>query len=200
LPNLVVREAAVGFILIAAILLFAAMVDAPLGEIANPAMSPNPAKAAWFFLGFQELLMHLHPTFATLILPALLLLCLLLLPLRQDAILPAGHWFGGIHGRKPAFWSFLAGAVFTFAAILLDEKLKTAGGNPATDVITRGVLPILCVVLVFIAGYFFLILKMKLSKAQAVMVGFVFSFTSLGCLTVVAIWLRGPGMALVFSF
>ena len=44
---------------------------APLGEPANPGMSPNPAKAPWYFVGFQELLIHLHPVFAVLVVPLL---------------------------------------------------------------------------------------------------------------------------------
>jgi hypothetical protein len=37
---------------------------APLGEPANPGMSPNPVTAPWYFVGFQELLIHLHPVFS----------------------------------------------------------------------------------------------------------------------------------------
>ena len=31
---------------------------APLEELANPAKTPNPAKAPWYFLGLQELVSH----------------------------------------------------------------------------------------------------------------------------------------------
>ena len=61
LPNLLMREVAFALALVAAVTLFAALVRAPLGEAANPGMSPNPAKAPWYFLGFQELLVHFHP-------------------------------------------------------------------------------------------------------------------------------------------
>ena len=36
---------------------------------ANPGLSPNPAKAPWYFMGVQELLVHLHPFFAVLVVP-----------------------------------------------------------------------------------------------------------------------------------
>jgi hypothetical protein len=39
----------------AALLLLAALVPAPLQEQANPAVTPNPAKSAWFLLWIQEL-------------------------------------------------------------------------------------------------------------------------------------------------
>ena len=32
--------------------------NAPLEELANPAKTPNPAKAPWYFLGLQELVSH----------------------------------------------------------------------------------------------------------------------------------------------
>lgn len=41
--------------LAAALLLLAAVIPAPLQEQANPAVTPNPAKSAWFLLWIQEL-------------------------------------------------------------------------------------------------------------------------------------------------
>ena len=37
------------------LLLLAALISAPLQELANPAVTPNPAKSAWFLLWIQEL-------------------------------------------------------------------------------------------------------------------------------------------------
>ena len=57
-PDLIVREAAVGLVLIALVLMISIFWNAPLREPANPGMSPNPVKAPWYFLGFQELLLR----------------------------------------------------------------------------------------------------------------------------------------------
>lgn len=199
-PNLIVREAAVAFILIASVLLFAALVDAPLAEMANPAMSPNPAKAAWFFLGFQELLMHMHPSYAIVAVPSLLFLCLVVLPFWQDAILSKGQWFGGSRGNKLAFWSCLTSAAVTFTVVVLDEKIKTTEVDAATDALSRGILPVLATVAFYCASYLVLTRKLQFTRAQAVMAAFIFTATSLCCLTIVAIWLRGPGMKLILPF
>jgi phosphoglycerol transferase MdoB-like AlkP superfamily enzyme len=43
------------YALAAALLLLAALLPAPLQEQANPAVTPNPAKSAWFLLWIQEL-------------------------------------------------------------------------------------------------------------------------------------------------
>jgi quinol-cytochrome oxidoreductase complex cytochrome b subunit len=200
IPNLIVRETAVGFTLVATIMLFAALVDAPLDEAANPGMSPNPAKAAWFFLGLQELLMHLHPTFAICVLPLLVLICLVFLPYWRNGILPEGQWFGGRRGVKLAFWTCLCSVAITFGAIILDEKVKNASESVATDGITRGVLPIVGLVLLYCTGYLIFTRRFKFTQAETVMAGFVFSITTMICLTIIGIWFRGPGMQLIFPY
>ena len=49
IPNLFIREIVVALVLIAAIMLMALFLNAPLGAIANPGLSPNPTKAPWYF-------------------------------------------------------------------------------------------------------------------------------------------------------
>jgi quinol-cytochrome oxidoreductase complex cytochrome b subunit len=198
MPNLIVREIAVGLTLVAAVMLFAALVDAPLDEAANPGMSPNPAKAAWFFLGLQELLMHLHPTFAICVLPLFVLFCLVFLPYWRNGLLPEGQWFGGKRGMKLAFWTCLGSIALTFATVIIDERIKTAGESVATDGVARGVLPIVGLVLLYCTGHLVFTRKFKFTQAEAVMAGFVFSITTMISLTVIGIWFRGPGMQLIF--
>ena len=55
-PDLLVREIAQALVVLAVVVLLGAFVGASIGERANPGMSPNPAKAPWYFMGFQELL------------------------------------------------------------------------------------------------------------------------------------------------
>jgi hypothetical protein len=52
-----------------AIFLFSLLKQAPLDEIANPMVTTDPAKAPWYFVGLQELLEHMHPTLAGIIIP-----------------------------------------------------------------------------------------------------------------------------------
>src|SRR5262245_3042586 len=47
-----------------AIFWFSLIKQAPLGQIANPMVTTDPAKAPWYFVGLQELLEHMHPTLA----------------------------------------------------------------------------------------------------------------------------------------
>jgi hypothetical protein len=79
-PHLLVREAIVFEVLIIGMVLIALFWDAPLEQLANPLLTPNPAKAPWYFLGLQELL-HLFPPFvAGILIPTLVLLALIVIP------------------------------------------------------------------------------------------------------------------------
>jgi quinol-cytochrome oxidoreductase complex cytochrome b subunit len=53
---------------------------APLRGLANPELTPEPAKAPWYFVGLQELLSHFDPLVAGIFVPAAAILGFLLLP------------------------------------------------------------------------------------------------------------------------
>lgn len=80
IPNLTNREMIFALAWTAALLLFSMLVPAPLEGIANPALSPNPAKAPWYFMGLQELLLHFHPLVGAIIIPSLAIAGIFLLP------------------------------------------------------------------------------------------------------------------------
>ncbi|MBW1645755.1 MAG: cytochrome b N-terminal domain-containing protein [Deltaproteobacteria bacterium] len=80
-PHLFVREKAAAAVVLAALVYWAILADAPLGEMANPAYTPATVRAPWYFIGFQELLIHVSPAAAVLVLPPLLAAYLLGLPL-----------------------------------------------------------------------------------------------------------------------
>jgi quinol-cytochrome oxidoreductase complex cytochrome b subunit len=61
------------------IFLFSIIKQAPLEEIANPLVTTDPAKAPWYFLGLQELLEHMHPLAAGVIIPGMLVIFLIAL-------------------------------------------------------------------------------------------------------------------------
>lgn len=196
-PHLIVREAAVGLGLIAFVLLLAIGLDAPLLEQANPGMSPNPAKAPWYFLGFQELLMHLHPVFVVCIWPLLGTAVLLALPLWPNSALPPGHWFGSTRGQKLALWSASAAALLTTALILLDDLyLHSQQGVPGSTILTRGWLPTLVLLGVASGSYLFLVRKRKFTRAEVVMAGIVILLVTLLVCTLIGVWFRGPEMRL----
>jgi len=79
-PHLLVREAIVCEVLLIALVLVALIWDAPLGPLANPLVTPNPAKAPWYFLGLQELLHFFSPFVAGILIPTLVVIALMSVP------------------------------------------------------------------------------------------------------------------------
>ena len=59
-----------------------------LCQLANPAHPTNPAKAAWYFMGLQELLLHMHPL-AAMLLGVLLVIGMLWTLAANLCLLPA---------------------------------------------------------------------------------------------------------------
>src|SRR5208282_5243257 len=79
-PHLLVREAIVFEVLIIAMAIVALIWDAPLEPLANPLLTPNPAKAPWYFLGLQELLHFFPPFVAGILIPTLVVIALIVIP------------------------------------------------------------------------------------------------------------------------
>jgi len=79
-PHLLVREAIAFEVLVIALVVVALSWDAPLEQLANPLMTPNPAKAPWYFLGLQELLHFFPPFVAGILIPTLAVIALIVIP------------------------------------------------------------------------------------------------------------------------
>jgi menaquinol-cytochrome c reductase cytochrome b/c subunit len=79
-PHLLIEEFVAMFILLAAMTVFSTFVNAPLRELANANLTPNPSKAPWYFLGLQELLRYFHPMIAGITIPTFILVGLAAIP------------------------------------------------------------------------------------------------------------------------
>ena len=79
-PHLLIREAIAFQVLVIAMVIVALFWDAPLEQLANPLLTPNPAKAPWYFLGLQELLHFFPPFVAGILIPTLVVVALIVIP------------------------------------------------------------------------------------------------------------------------
>src|SRR5947208_14714624 len=79
-PHLLIREAIAFQVLVIAMVIVALVWDAPLERLANPLLTPNPAKAPWYFLGLQELLHFFPPFLAGILIPTLVVVPLISIP------------------------------------------------------------------------------------------------------------------------
>jgi hypothetical protein len=109
-PHLLLEEFIAMAILFAGLLIFSSLINAPLRELANPNLTPNPSKAPWYFLGLQELLRYVHPMVAGIEIPTFILVGLAAVPYvdRNPSIKPGD--------RKVAITLFTI--LFMFGAVL----------------------------------------------------------------------------------
>src|SRR5579859_4474100 len=106
------------------IFLFSLIKQAPLEAIANPLVTTDPAKAPWYFMGLQELLEHMHPFVAGVLIPGILVVFLILIPYIDNARANAGVWFSNRRGKRIVGLTALYTAIVMPAYILLDNAFS----------------------------------------------------------------------------
>ena len=79
-PHLLVIELAAALAVLAMMLIFSALVRAPLLGLADVNQTPNPSKAPWYFLGLQEMLTMFHPMVAGVTIPGMGIFLLIISP------------------------------------------------------------------------------------------------------------------------
>ena len=95
------------------------MIDAPLEEMSDPAKTPNPSKAPWYFLALQEMLVYFDPWIAGVVLPGLIIAGLVAIPYID--INPKGKGYYTLKERPFAI------AVFCFGFLILWIVLMIVG-------------------------------------------------------------------------
>lgn len=106
-PNLVYIELFAGILCTIFLIVWAIFFKAPLEEPANPTWAPNPAKAPWYFLGLQEMLVYFDPWMAGVVLPGIIIVGLIAIPYID--INPKGNGYYTFKERKFAIMAFLFG-------------------------------------------------------------------------------------------
>ena len=114
MPHLFYAEAAVFMLTVAVCLALSLFIDAPLKELANPAVPENPAKAPWYFLGLQELVAY-SAFMGGIGIPTIVIIGLGLIPFLDREEAGTGEWFGGGGGRRIFVQALAVGVVSTVA-------------------------------------------------------------------------------------
>ncbi len=91
-PDLVYIELIMMVVATVVLVAWSMIVRAPLEEPANAGVTPNPAKAPWYFLGLQELV-HYGAILGGVVVPTALVLMLLALPYLDAHPRGVGVWF-----------------------------------------------------------------------------------------------------------
>jgi len=113
-PHLVVRELITLVLVSLAFVLIALVFDAPLEELASPLLTPNPAKAPWYFLGLQELLHYYPPLISGVVLPGLVILALAVVPYFDVNLKREPFWETGRERKLVGLTLAIAGVCVVF--------------------------------------------------------------------------------------
>ena len=106
-PYLIRKEFLAAIICTIILIVWSILLDAALEELSDPTMTPNPAKAPWYFLGLQEMLVYFDPWIAGVAFPMLIIIGLMAIPYIDFN--PKGNGYYTLKERKFAMLTFCFG-------------------------------------------------------------------------------------------
>jgi len=184
-----------------ALFLFSLVKQAPLEEIANPQVTTDPAKAPWYFVGLQELLEHMHPTLAGVIIPTALVLFLVALPYIDYSRADVGVWFSSARGRRITIWTALYTLVVMPAYTMLDDifGLRELLRGSVPQWMAQGLLPA-AILAVLVAMPALVLWRQRASRRELMLALFTVMLISAIVFTVSGFLFRGPGFQLYWPW
>lgn len=179
------------------VFVFSLLRNAPLEEIANPNITTNPAKAPWYFVGLQELLEHMHPLVAGVVIPTILVLFLVAIPYLDNDRTAAGRWFTSLRGRRITLWCALYGLIVMPLLILGDNtfNLRESLRGIAPEVVAQILLPALILTVVAWLPAIILLFQ-KPTPRELLLCVFTVMLVAAVVFTVSGFLFRGPGFKL----
>ena len=106
-PYLIRKEFLAAIICTIILIVWSILLDSPLEELSDPTMTPNPAKAPWYFLGLQEMLVYFDPWIAGVVFPMIIIIGLMAIPFVDFN--PKGNGYYTFKERKFAMLTFCFG-------------------------------------------------------------------------------------------
>ena len=120
-PDLVFIEFISAVLFTILIVILAVMVDSILLDRADPSVTPNPSKAPWYFLNLQELLLHMHPALAGVVVPTVALIALGAIPYFDDSHEGQGEWLSTPNAWPLTWIGTAVGSIGSLLLIFYDE-------------------------------------------------------------------------------
>jgi hypothetical protein len=123
-PHLVTIEFLAGILLLLSMVVVSIILQSPLEGHANADKTPNPSKAPWYFLNLQELLLHMHPSLAGVIIPSAVLFgAIPLIPYFDRNTADVGKWFGTPKAKSICIFTTVYSTIVLIALIIFDEQI-----------------------------------------------------------------------------
>jgi hypothetical protein len=116
-PFLLRIEFLAAIIVTIVLMVWSITLNAPLEEPSNPNVTMNPAKAPWYFLGLQEMLVYFDPWIAGVVMPTLIIVGLMIVPYIDTNPLGSGYYT--IKQRKFAIGTFAFGFLLLWVAMII---------------------------------------------------------------------------------
>ena len=116
-PDLVYIEFIALILFTVFLVVWSILVAAPLEEPANPAATPNPSKAPWYFLGLQEMVVYYDPWIAGILLPLFCILGLMAIPYMD--INKKGDGYYSFKERRVGIFIFMYGWIVLWLFLIV---------------------------------------------------------------------------------
>src|SRR5512139_3681270 len=121
-PYLVFKEFLAALLISIGLLVWSLAQNAPLLPEANPGRTENPAKAPWYFVGLQELLVYFDPWIAGVAMPTLIIVGLMTIPYLDVSRSAVGRYT--LRERRIVIAHFVFGFVLWWLLIAIGELLR----------------------------------------------------------------------------
>lgn len=199
-PVVAILELLIALAMSAVLMFISLAKNAPLEELANPLVTTDPAKAPWYFMGLQELLEHMHPTVAGVLIPTVAVLFLIAIPYIDHTRAGAGQWFGSAREKRVVLFTTLYALIVMPAYVLLDNAfpLRELLRDAMPALVAQAVVPaVIMAVMVLIPTLIVWRLQRGGVNAREILLTlFTLLFFSAIVLTVTGFLFRGPGFKL----
>jgi hypothetical protein len=211
-PHLVTIEFLASVLLLVSMIVISMVIQAPLEGVANTDKTPNPSKAPWYFLNLQELLLHMHPALAGVIVPSVALGLIAIIPYFDRDTRDVGKWFGTAKSKGIAWFTTWFTTLVLLLEVIFDEEVGVkplmAGLAARTGLelfVWPSVVNIVAPMILMNGPIVILLLLLKKfykpdGARDWIIALFTGFFVSYIVLTIVGTFLRGQGMHLMWPW
>ncbi|MCC7366868.1 MAG: menaquinol-cytochrome C reductase [Chloroflexi bacterium] len=211
-PHLVTIEFMAAVLLLVSMIVIAIVIQSPLEGHANADKTPNPSKAPWYFLNLQELLLHMHPALAGVIVPAVALGLIAIIPYFDRDPKDVGKWFGTPKALSIAWFTSWFSTVVLIGLVFFDEfvgqkpLMNNLARNTGLSFLNAPVMVDIVVPMILMNGPIAVLVWLlkkyyKPDNARDWMIAlFTGFFVAYVVLTIVGTFMRGQGMHLMWPW
>jgi quinol-cytochrome oxidoreductase complex cytochrome b subunit len=191
-PSALWAEAAAFMLTLAVLAVVSLLFNAPLKDMANPALPENPAKSPWYFLGLQELVSY--SAFSGGIgIPLLVILSLISIPYLDREEHQSGIWFAGESGKGIVIKSLLFAFLITtgILAIVIHWGEIRQWISTIPQIIIIFINPSTALALIYTLWSLYVLRKTGSTRLSAIAL-FTCILIGFSLLTILGLWFRGP--------